>query len=318
MSDFRHSMKSVSQRTGLSPHVIRVWERRYGAVEPRRTPTNRRLYSETEVGRLALLCAATRAGHSIGTIARLPDEQLRVLAGWARNGEGEEGQTDEGPVAPVDDSYLAGAVAAVRRMDGRVLESVLRRASLELGTQGLLQRVVGPLTQRMGELWHQGELTAAQEHFASGLLRGFLANLARPYGLSEHAPGLWVGTPAGQIHELGAILVAAAASGHGWRAAYVGSSLPAVEIAGSAVRMKARAVALSIVYPGDDPSLGAELEGLRRFLPPATAIVVGGRAAECYRSALERIGAYVAKDLNGLYRVLDELRTPDRTAVPAG
>lgn len=310
-------MKSVAQRTGLSPHVIRVWERRYGAVEPRRTPTNRRLYSDAEVGRLALLCAATRAGHSIGTIARLPDEQLRALAGWTLNGEGEAGQPDEGTVGPANGSYLAGAVAAVRQMDGRVLESVLRRASLELGTQGLLQKVVGPLTQTMGELWHQGELTAAQEHFASGLLRGFLANLARPYGLPEHAPGLWVGTPSGQIHELGAILVAAAANGHGWRAAYVGSSLPAVEIAGSAVRMRARAVALSIVYPGDDPSLGAELEALRRFLPPETAIVVGGRSADCYQPVLHRIGAMLAKDLNGLYRALDELRTPERTAASA-
>jgi MerR family transcriptional regulator, light-induced transcriptional regulator len=308
MADFEHSMKSVAQRTGLSPHVIRVWERRYGAVAPRRTPTNRRLYSDDELGRLALLCAATRAGHNIGMIARLPDEQLRTLAGWKLDGVGTTGRNGEGDGVHTEGSFLPAAVAAVRRMDGKVLESVLRRASLELGTQGLLLKVVGPLTQTMGELWHQGEVTAAQEHFASGLLRGFLANLARPYALSERAPGLWVGTPAGQIHELGAILVASAASGHGWRAAYVGSSLPAVEIAGSAVRLCARAVALSLVYPGDDPALGPELEALRRFLPPEMAIVAGGRAVEGYRATLDRIGAIVARDLADLYRVLDDLR----------
>ena len=309
-------MKSVAQRTGLSPHVIRVWERRYGVVEPRRTPTNRRLYSDAEVGRLALLCAATRAGHSIGTIARLPDDQLRALAGWNLEGTVTGARNGERESAHAHGSFLAGAVAAVRQMDGKVLEAVLRRASLELGTQGLLQKVVGPLTQAMGDLWHQGELTAAQEHFASGLLRGFLSNLARPYALPEHAPGLWVGTPAGQIHELGAILVAAAASGHGWRAAYVGSSLPAVEIAGSALRMRARAVALSIVYPGDDPALGPQLEALRRFLPPEIAIVAGGRAAEGYQATLERIGATVARDLTGLYRVLDDLRKPEEAGAP--
>lgn len=309
-------MKSVAQRTGLSPHVIRVWERRYAAVEPRRTVTNRRLYSDDEVGRLALLCAATRAGHNIGSIARLPDDQLRALAGWRptpSSGTNGNGHTGADPIA---DAHLGAAVAAVRKMDGRVLESVLRRASLELGTQGLLQRVVGPLTRTMGELWHEGEITAAQEHFASGLLRGFLTNLARPYALSEHAPGLWAGTPSGQLHELGAVLVTAAATSHGWRAAFVGASLPAVEIAGSAVSMRARAVALSIVFPDDDPALGPELEALRRFLPPEVAIIVGGRAAPAYRTSLERIGASLARDLAELYGILNDLRLPARSRPP--
>ncbi len=306
-------MKSVAQRTGLSPHVIRVWERRYGAVEPRRTVTNRRLYSDAEVGRLALLCAATRAGHSIGTIARLPDDQLRALAGWRSSPASGSNGSAMAEGDPGVDSHLSAAVAAIRKMDGRVLESVLRRASLELGAQGLLQRLIGPLTQTMGELWHAGELTIAQEHFASGLLRGFLTHLARPYALSEHAPGLWVGTPCGQLHELGAVLVTAAAASHGWRAAFVGASLPAVEIAGSAVAMRARAVALSLVYPDDDPGLGPELEALRRFLPPEIALIAGGRAAAAYRTSLERVGAHLAGNLGELYGILNDLRVPPRS-----
>lgn len=308
-------MKSVAHRTGLSPHVIRVWERRYGAVEPRRTPTNRRLYSDAEVGRLELLSAATRAGHNIGSIARLPDDQLRGLAGWGVDGGGRSDAQTAPTTVESESALLREAIEGVRRMDGKLLESVLRRGSVGLGSQGLLQRLIAPLAQAMGDLWQQGEISAAQEHFASGLLRGFLANLARPYALPEHAPVLWVGTPAGQLHELGAILVTAAASGHGWRSCYVGASLPAVEIAGSAVRLRARAVALSIVYPGDDPSLGSELEALRRFLPAETAIVVGGRAASRYLPSLQRIQAVVTQDLADLHRVLDELRTPARPTV---
>ena len=63
--DRGHSIKIVAQRTGLSSHVIRVWERRYDAVSPRRTETNRRLYSDGDIERLKLLGEATEIGHTL-------------------------------------------------------------------------------------------------------------------------------------------------------------------------------------------------------------------------------------------------------------
>lgn len=75
----KYSMKMVSKLSGLTPYVIRTWERRYGMVEPGRTDTNRCLYSEEEVDRLILLRRATEDGHSIGSIARLGDAELENL-----------------------------------------------------------------------------------------------------------------------------------------------------------------------------------------------------------------------------------------------
>ena len=69
--------------TGLSPHLIRIWEKRYGAVAPKRTATNRRLYSDAEIERLNLLRLATAAGHSIGNIAKLPLRRLKSLVAKA-------------------------------------------------------------------------------------------------------------------------------------------------------------------------------------------------------------------------------------------
>ena len=74
-----YPIRAVVRRTGLTAHVIRVWEKRYGAVSPMRTPTNRRLYSDSDVERLQLLHRAMLAGHSIGQIAQLPNERLRAL-----------------------------------------------------------------------------------------------------------------------------------------------------------------------------------------------------------------------------------------------
>src|ERR1700759_905100 len=79
MANPHHSIKTVARLTGLSPHVIRIWEKRYGAVAPARSDTNRRLYSDSEVERLNCLRMATAAGHSIGNIATLPIARLRSL-----------------------------------------------------------------------------------------------------------------------------------------------------------------------------------------------------------------------------------------------
>jgi len=73
-------MKAVAARTGISSHTIRAWERRYGALSPARTPTNRRLYSAEDVEKLVLMRRAAEAGHSVGQIAGLTIEELRRLA----------------------------------------------------------------------------------------------------------------------------------------------------------------------------------------------------------------------------------------------
>jgi methanogenic corrinoid protein MtbC1 len=159
-------------------------------------------------------------------------------------------------------------------------------------------------------MWRDGAITAAHEHFATAVIRAALENAAKPFAVPEHAPLLVVATPAGQIHELGALLVAATAVNCGWRVIYLGASLPAAELAGAAVLKQARAVALSVVYPADDPQLAGELECLREALPPQTALLVGGRAMPAYRDVLARTGAVCIDNLMHLGSTLDDLRNP--------
>ena len=98
-------------------------------------------------------------------------------------------------------------------------------------------------------------------------------------------------TPSGQLHELGAVMAAAAATNVGWMVTYLGTGLPPAEIAGAALQNGAKAIALSIVYPEDDPNLTTELQSLRKYLPHEVKILVGGRAAEGYKEVLNQIGA---------------------------
>ena len=107
-------------------------------------------------------------------------------------------------------------------------------------------------------------------------------------------------------------MVAAAATDLGWRVTYLGTSLPAAEIAGTTVQHQARAVALSIVYPSDDENLPDELEKLRRYLPSEVKIIIGGRASSAYGEAIKRIGALHSVTLSEFAVQLDGLRAQPR------
>lgn len=309
MDRLHHSINLAAKRSGLTPHVIRVWERRYQAVKPVRTPTNRRLYSDTEIERLTLLRQAVSAGYRIGNIAVLSADDLRGLLTSANAAP----NTTPGAGAPSNPTqpseFSALCLDAVRRMDANGLEDALTRALIVLGHQGLLRKIIAPLTQGIGARWQEGSLSAAHEHFASSFLRNFLGHGSRPFATGDSAPTLVVATPSGQLHEMGAVIITSAARNLGWRVLHLGANLPAAEIAGAAIQHHARAVALSIVYPADDPELPQELAALRRFLPTTTKILVGGRAAEAYRDAVNQIGASTADDLDVFVAQLDALRT---------
>ncbi len=294
----QHAIRFVAQKTGLSPHVIRVWERRYAVVAPHRSGTNRRLYSDAELERLQLLAQACRCGHNIGNIATLPEERLRVLAADCL-------QAKAPAAAP--ETFVTTALGAVRALDTPGLEAVLLQGAVALGNQGVLCRIVAPLVCAIGTAWHAGEITSAQEHCATAIIRGFLGQL-RPFALSETAPLLVVATPTGQLHELGALLAAAAAANVGWRVTYLGVGLPALEIAGAVLQTKARAVALSVVYPEDDPHLPGEVLRLRAALPTGLPLLLGGRAAGAYQPALAGAQVTFIGPLSELYAALEALR----------
>jgi len=319
----KHPIKTVAWQTGLSPHVIRAWEKRYQTVQPTRSEGKQRLYSTADIERLTVLRQATEAGFSIGTIASLPTESVQALLTKAVGTQrvvdlAETGRTDlikiGLPLSFVDPGmeeiggFLDGAFEAVLRMDAERLEGLLERASVSLGQMRLLSDLVVPLVERIGEGWIKGQVKVAQEHVATAVLRTFLGHIARPIALHPRAPVLVVTTPSGQHHELGAIIVAAAATGIGWRVVYGGACLPAEEIASMAIEQRARAVGLSVVHPTDDPALSLELQLLRRLLPPSTPILVGGRASAAYQAELDAVGAIRVGSLESLRQLLNQLR----------
>ena len=172
----------------------------------------------------------------------------------------------------------------------------------------LMADVVIPLMHSLGSAWQEGSVRAAHEHLATAVVRTFVGSLNGAFQVAASAPCVVVTTPAGQLHEIGALIAAATAAADGWRTTYLGPSLPADEIAGAARQNEARAVALSLVYPTDDPHVVSELKKLKQFLPTTTHLIVGGRGASAYRRVLDEIGATQPPDLDTFIEELRRLR----------
>lgn len=314
----RHPIQVVARRTGLSPEVLRIWEKRYGIVTPARTQTGRRVYSDADIERLRLVRRATLAGRRVGEVCRLSNDGLEALFR-----EDEQAALSALPASsrgrPAGAAAIAGewegaalftrqSLDAMRALDGPRLEAILARALLTLGPTSFIDDLAAPLLRSVGEQWAQGRLDPYYEHLVTAVIRQTVTRLFVWQSPDEHAPVMVVATPAGQRHEIGAILAACAALAEGWRIVYLGADLPARDIARAAEQAQAGVVALSIIHPHDDPRLDGELTELSARLPKDVKVIAGGGAAASYARTLRKIGAETAPDIKGFRALLGGMR----------
>ena len=315
VTDEKYSIKVVSMRTGLSAHAIRAWERRYNVVSPKRDKNNRRYYTEEDIQRLSLLKKATDAGFSISQLVSSSDEELKELISSmniidlpVRNITSQSENTINLPETTYD-NYIEGFMNALEQMDSKSLENVLIQAETDYGVNGMVENVLVPLMEEIGEGWRKGNLRISHEHLASHVIRTFLGGVLATHKSSPSAPNVLVTTPSDQWHDIGALIIAVTAASEGWNVTYLGANLPSEEIAGSVKQNNCRAVILSIIYPEDDPALVLEIRKLKRSLPDNVAIIAGGRASVSYKAVLDEIDAIQVDSLYKIRTTLEALRS---------
>lgn len=309
----RFPVRLVAVRTGLSPHVLRAWERRYGVVTPSRSEGGQRLYSELDVERLRRLRRLTEWGHSIRQLAPLSLEQLTRLEA--------EGAAEPAPAPPAGDpgrpdgaestrEIAIAALRATREFAPRELQALLERAAVTLGVPAFLDQVVAPLLRAIGHGWAVRSVTVAQEHMATAVVRRVLGWILGLYEAGADAPGIVVATPPGEGHEMGALMVAVSAAAEGWAVTYLGPDLPAEDLLAAVRQTRARAVGISIVNRGENDTAPALLKDIRAGLPDDVALLVGGAASGELREEAEAIGAQVIESLAearaALHRLIGE------------
>jgi DNA-binding transcriptional MerR regulator len=293
----------VSRRTGLGQDVIRAWERRYGVVVPQRKETGRRLYSDEDIRHLLLLKRFVDGGRRISDVAGMSTAELDQLASEDRAAAPQESsRMPVGTEAP-----LEAAVEAAAQLDGDRLEAILTEAALAMSSAEMRQKLIAPLLREIGNRWRVGTVRVAHEHLASVVVRAFVDGMRNHSTNGEDRPRILITTTSGQRHELGALMAAVAAEEVGWKAIYLGASLPAEEIGAAARQSRARAVGLSLVYR-DDVRIVEELRAVRHYLAGDVVLVVGGRATEELADVIVGLGGHRVDDLLEFQSLLDTIR----------
>ncbi len=302
-----YTIKFVARQTGIKPYLIRTWEARYRAICPERTDSNRRVFCDEDIKRLALLKQAVEAGHAISSVAGMSNNELKDLLEHSSDTSSSEGHTHpdvaavEGGASANASDTLNLALTHIVNLDAASLERVLSDAAVEMTRHALLQMVILPMFEKVGELWRTGKLKIINEHMASMVVRSLLWDMLRSVKVSQTAPRIVVATPAGHWHEFGALASALSASESGWQVAYFGPDLPSEEIAYAVRQVKAKALALSLCHRLSDQTLTVELVNIRRLVGPSLPIFVGGPGTAASRRTIARINAIEGNDL-GAFR----------------
>ena len=305
-----YTIKYVSQRTGLTTHVIRAWEKRYEAVVPRRSPKNRRLYSEDDVQRLQLLKTITDAGHSISQVAQLDSSDLLDLAQREASVIPQTRENNRRLLQPATGTdYYQQCLSAILNLDPDGLECSYDQAAIDLTRIALLRDLIVPLFIEIGKLWHGGSLKIVNEHMATFVTRNFLLNMLRTTDISDSAPKIVIATTVGQWHDVGALTVALTAAENGWHPVYYGPNLPAEEIATGVQQSSARAIAISITHLLNQHTLINELRKLARYIGQDVALFIGGRAVGDHPQVLAEINAKYVNDIDQFSEELNALLT---------
>ena len=250
----------LSKRAGVSPELLRAWERRYGLLHPTRSGGGLRLYSPADVERVRLMRQHLAEGVAAAEAAAMA----------LRTGVGEEAAPAAlDPAAMRDD--LAGALD---RFDEPRAQEILDRLLAAATVDTLLAGVILPYLCTLGERWERGEASVAQEHFASGVLRGRLLGLARGWGLGVGPVAVLACLP-GEQHDLGLIAFGLALRARGWRIVHLGPDAPIETVDAAARQLQPSFVVLHSV---DGALLRAVAEPLRT-LATHQRVAVGGAAA---------------------------------------
>jgi len=294
----RYPIRVVARLTGIPIDTLRAWERRYAAVEPGRDDRGR-LYADADVRKLRLLRQLVDRGHAIGRIAALPEADLAALI--------------EAGAEPLDRPAVAAGVevgalvSAIERYDVVAAERQLGRLAAVLSPRELVREVALPFMREVGEAWDRGRLTVGQEHLASATLRNLLGALVRLQAPRDGRPGILFATPTGERHEFGILASAMLAAAGGLPIVYLGTDLPAADVAQTARRTAARAIVLGVTGSGGEAAAAEEVGAIVREAPRGVEVFVGGMQSPELAAGLSSAGAKAVADFDALEEVLRRL-----------
>ena len=260
----------LSRRTGVSPELLRAWERRYDLLHPTRSDGGLRLYSLEDLERVRLMSrhiadgVAAREAAGLAARAEVGAQATSVAAAPERGAAFDPGRA------------LTQLARAVEAFDEPAAQAIIDELLAAATIDAVLSEVLLPFLRDVGDRWQLGELSVAQEHFASNVLRGRLLGLGRGWGAGSGRRAL-LACPSGERHDLGLIAFGLALRARGWRIDFLGSDTPTESIVRAVHTLDP---ALLVVSATAADLLEPVLDDLAALASARTVAVAGAGARE--------------------------------------
>jgi len=289
-SDTMVSIGALSRLTGVPVETLRSWEARYGFPVPARKPSGHRMYPLSNVPRLQRIAEALSRGYRAGDVVPAPEDALAGLLAGSRSPAPRAGRPVQAPDA-------AGLVRAIEAFDADALTQLLLHDWTRLGPLDFLQTRIAPALRAVGEAWRAGRLEIRHEHFFSEKVGDLLRSVRQPFESRAAGPVVVCSSLPGEPHALGLQMAALVFAVAGCRLLYLGTEVPAAQVASLARDQHARVVALSISEASKGSAMSAQIRTLRRLLPRRITLLLGGDGAPRPRPGIEVIQDLAALDV---------------------
>jgi MerR family transcriptional regulator, light-induced transcriptional regulator len=296
--------KAVVHQTGVPAPTLRAWERRYGILSPRRSENDYRLYSERDMMMVAWLRERVESGMTISQAIALL-RSLEPNRRRARRGPGAAAPQEHivhvsAPAASLGRFSLEelGAVllAQLANLDEYAASRTIAQALAVCPLEEVCLGLFSPVLVEIGRRWAAGELSVTVEHFASALIRAQLESLFRAAAAGQQGPLILVGCAPGNLHELGALILALFLRRSGMRVAYLGQNCEPETLAGTVVLLRPACVLLSASLRPQAEALAEVGRRLRSAPGSPPLFCFGGQA---FASAPELAEAIPGQFLQG-------------------
>ena len=302
-----HRIHRVAKLTGLSKDVVRVWERRYGLVKPVRSANRYREYSDEDVALLRFLKAELERGQTIGVLAMEGRESLLRRMRVNSSSSPQE-------LKP-HDNLIEELVSHLEPLDKVRFEMKLNGAIAVIPFEEAVQRILLPLQRRVGELWHEGRINVAVEHYVTKVIQQKMFSAMNQLPVNEFGPRVLIACPEGESHEIGAQAAAYIAATRGCHVYYLGPNLPISDMRAFCERVKPDLVLLSLTEIKSDAAARHLLQELEAF-SAHWVVAVGGQGARMIEQFLKGGNIEFIDDLAALHSRLVSLASSRMSAAP--
>lgn len=274
-----YSIQFVSNITGINPHTIRAWEKRYGATTPQRDKNGRRLYSDNEIQRLDVLNKLVSFGNNISDIANLTKEKLdSVLEKYDLNTN--KNDVKESQVITDVDSILKNIFLSIKFFKLDVLAHELQKAEESLNSMDFALKVVNPLIQEIRKLKGASGISVEECEQAFLVIKSHLSKkMHRAQNTSRSTRRVLVSSPKGQLNELGTMVAAIVFLNNRFEVEFLGGDVRASILAKLSTQFETDYIFVGLNYSHDLTMSLAEkekyLEGLRKGIDSKSEILIG-------------------------------------------